>query len=100
MKKNSKINLLTKEVKEQIKAEIKKLLTGEIEQVEIDTIPPSKLGDLIEEYGGIVLNDDFDTNGWDYDYWLPFTYNGVRYTIFGGGYYGGVKVYKDTDYED
>jgi hypothetical protein len=31
----------------------------------------------------------FDTNGWQWDWWQQFTYEGKDYTLSGSGYYGG-----------
>lgn len=33
--------------------------------------------------------DGFDTNGWQWDWWQSFSYEGKDYTLSGSGYYGG-----------
>jgi|PlaIllAssembly_1097288.scaffolds.fasta_scaffold1699046_2 hypothetical protein len=38
-----------------------------------------------------------DTNGWQYDWWLPFSKDGVTYKGFGCGYDAGFEFYKDED---
>jgi hypothetical protein len=37
--------------------------------------------------------DNFETNGWDYDWWQSFEYVGKRYTLHGSGYYGGLSFF-------
>lgn len=33
--------------------------------------------------------EGFSTNGWQWDWWQEFTYQGQNYTLGGSGYYGG-----------
>jgi hypothetical protein len=33
--------------------------------------------------------DGFETNGWQWDWWQNFTFQGKNYTLSGSGYYGG-----------
>lgn len=33
--------------------------------------------------------EGFATNGWQWDWWQDFNYQGKRYTLSGSGYYGG-----------
>jgi len=39
----------------------------------------------------------FDTNGWQWDWWQHFTYEGKSYILGGSGYYGGLCFALDTD---
>jgi hypothetical protein len=34
-------------------------------------------------------SEGFPTNGWDWDWWQQFSYNGKNYTLCGSGFYGG-----------
>lgn len=34
---------------------------------------------------------DFDSNGWDWDFWCPMSKGDVRVVISGSGYYGTYK---------
>ncbi len=43
-------------------------------------------------------NEGFTANGWQYDWWQEFTYNGKRYTLSGSGYYGG-HAFNVSDHE-
>lgn len=87
----SKIVVMTKEIEERIKDELKKLLNGEVEKVEVSGICPNAIVNIFSDAGADV-SDDLDTNGWEYDYWIKATYNGKKYTIDGGGYYGHVTI--------
>lgn len=40
------------------------------------------------ETSGATSCDDLDTNGWDHDFWLHFTYGADRYLLSGSGWYG------------
>jgi hypothetical protein len=79
-------------MKEQLLQEMRegidKVVSGEIQSFRSGFLPPSEFVDYIE--GKYSQQDDFDTNGWDYDYWIRFTINDKKYTVYGSGYYGGV----------
>lgn len=60
---------------------------------------PSLVEEIIKGVGGEIL-DDFDTNGWQYDYWIPFMLNGKRYTVEGTGYYGTINQIIEDDIEE
>ena len=42
--------------------------------------------------------EEFDSNGWQYDWWLTMSKGNIVATFSGSGYYGGLSV--STDYED
>ncbi len=62
--------------------------------------PLDDLVTFIKHFGCKHDQDDYSTNGWQTDFWLRFTYKGKRYGIAGGLWYGGFKVYRDTDDEE
>jgi hypothetical protein len=39
----------------------------------------------------------FDTNGWQWDWWQDFAYDGRGYTLAGSGYYGGHEFNRHDD---
>ncbi len=41
-----------------------------------------------EEEGDYAI-EGFSTNGWQWDWWQYFKYNGKKYILSGGGYFGG-----------
>ena len=39
----------------------------------------------------------FDTNGWQWDWWQHFGYQGRRYVLCGHGYYGGHSFHSSDE---
>jgi hypothetical protein len=48
---------------------------------------------LVDNIPGLETCSDFDTNGWQWDWWQHFTYNGEKFTLSGSGYSGGLSFY-------
>ncbi len=46
---------------------------------------------VIKEMGGKELEDKFDSNGWQWDFWAYYEVNGKEYCLSGSGYYGNLK---------
>ena len=46
-----------------------------------------------------VESVDRDSNGWQWDWWNYFTYEGKRFTLSGSGYYGGHAFYLSDEQE-
>lgn len=59
--------------------------------LEIEGVTRSVLSD--PEYG----IDGFETNGWQWDWWQTFEFQGAKYTLRGSGYYGGHSFYLKDD---
>lgn len=69
------------------------------ERWETDEIhhPAGAFIEAIEEIPGVTKvenendtgRDGFSTNGWEYDWWQRFGYQGKNYILSGSGYYGG-----------
>lgn len=75
-------------------AEIPKLRNKEIAEI-YTFLAPSQIFTTFEEYFDFKETrdrDDFDSNGWQYDYWIPFTLEDVKYQISGSGYYGTTTI--------
>lgn len=64
-------------------------------RTKIEYIPPSKINDLLNE---IVteLSDDFETNSWSVDFWIPFKYNEKEFTFSGSWYYGNYSIRRES----
>lgn len=86
-----KIQTISKETINTIKDKIRKLFNGVIESVQIDCLCPSKTIDILEDLGADV-SEELDINGWQYDYWVYFTYESKKYCLSGSGYHGNVKI--------
>ena len=67
------------------------VLAGRIKEFKTTLVSPSKVIEFIEEKGG-EQHTPFETNGWDWDYWIHVEHGGHHYTVAGSGYYGGVTV--------
>jgi hypothetical protein len=57
--------------------------------------PAGAIIDAVQCIEGVEIDRDsdapqgFGTNGWEWDWWQAFTYQGKKYTLSGSGYYGG-----------
>lgn len=82
---------LTQTQRDALYANIKLVLeTGKDWDGKATHFPAGAMIDAVSEYPGIdKIEDSFETNGWDWDWFQDFEYNGQRYTLCGSGYYGG-----------
>lgn len=83
---------------EELKEHLDKLLSDEIYLcIELGYITPSSVKGLLKTIEGVSLKKwrNFDTNGWDLDFWFTFGYNNAEFTFSGSWYYGGYKIYKN-----
>lgn len=85
--------MLEQEIQEEIEQivlkSIEKLKTENV--VKVPYIPINKYVEVFEKLG---TYDDFETNGWDVDFWLYFYINDIKYCLAGSWYYGGYSIYK------
>lgn len=78
---------------EKMKIEVDKVINGEVQAYESEFLPPSVIVDYIQE--NYTIEDyDFESNGWQWDFWIRFKINDVKYCIAGCGYWGGVAFVK------
>ena len=79
-----------KELKEHILSEmeigIKKVLEGEEKSVNLYFVRPNDVVNCVEKLGGID-EEERETNGWQWDYWMYFSYKDNRYSLSGDGFY-------------
>lgn len=96
MKGNSeKTKEITVLIDEQVQAGIIAVINGKkgtsfkIQAFKPDTIPviPARVIDFMVAQGWEA--GEMETNGWEYDWWIPFTKDGLSFTASGSGYYGG-----------
>jgi hypothetical protein len=92
-----KIEVLTADIKKQINNGIDQLFEKKIKELEIDSCPPDVFFEILKDKGIDIDSDEWDTNGWQYDYWQNFTHNDIKYQVSGGGYYGKLSL---TEYRD
>ena len=78
------------EVKQYVKSEmvskIESVLEGKETSVRILYVRPNDVISYMVNKGH-TYDDNIDTNGWSWDYWLSFEANGKSYTLGGDGYY-------------
>lgn len=80
-------------LREEMRKGINSVIVGDVE--EFDS-PNPIYPELVENYLKPIgwKRGDLDTNGWQYDWWLPFTKGGKSFTAHGSGYYGGFNFSK------
>ncbi len=88
------IQSLTKTLIDLIATGIGSVLAGEREQFEIKPFQPHTAAVSAEMVCNILEpmgweKGELETNGWQYDWWLPFTKGSQSFTASGSGYYGG-----------
>ena len=82
--------------KEELQKELDEIIQGNKHTIKLDYFVPNKLDNLLKEIGSSInLANDLETNGWDYDFWLPFKYEGTNFTFAGSWYYGDYSIYKN-----
>ena len=77
---------LKKQVKDLMIQDIQSVINGEKENVSLLYTRPNDIIKYIKSLGG-SSQDDFDTNGWQWDYWFNITLDGNKYSVSGDGYY-------------
>ncbi len=82
---------------EDFKKEIDKVLSGEITTTEsLTLVSPHEVDAYLTEEG--LTQGDFDSNGWDWDFWMSYYKNGKKYFLAGSGWYNrGLSFSLDTD---
>lgn len=58
---------------------------------------PEYLRDIAEQLEIELDWDSMETNGWEWDYWIPATYRGTKLVISGSGFYGYGKIEKQSE---
>ena len=66
------------------------------DRFDLELICPDMLQRLLQELG-TDFEEDWDTNGWEVDFWIYFFFNNIRYCFEGSWYYGNYKIYKDEE---
>jgi hypothetical protein len=80
--------------KEDLQKELDEIVQGNKHIIKLGYFVPSELDKLLKEIDrNIDLSADLETNGWDYDFWLTFKYQGTDFTFAGSWYYGDYSIY-------
>lgn len=83
------------ELKKQLKAGIRDVLARKVKSFKLDFATPFMAREALEKHG--VRNIEFESNGWDYDWWLTFRFNDSRWVAFGNGYRGWFQLCEDKE---
>jgi len=75
------------------------VIKGEVDSVRLPMIPIDDVITLLQEKGYIDKDDngDYDSNGWQVDFWLQFHINESIYTLSGSLWYGQYKFFKEDE---
>ena len=82
---------------EEFKNEIDKVLSGEIKYTKSNIlIAPEDVGQYLKSVG--LEQEDFDSNGWDWDFWMTYSKDSKKYTLSGSGWYNrGLTFSRDEE---
>lgn len=82
---------------EDFKKEIDKVIQGEISSTTSNTlISPDDIDTYLKEEG--LKQEDFESNGWYWDFWKEYTKDGKTYILGGSGWYNnGLSFYLKTE---
>lgn len=100
------LNIDNSAVRAKVLEALKKLTSGEVTRLVINTdykssgVTPSLVFDCIKE---IDSNSSFnweDENGWENDVWGNIDILGVNYDVMYGSYYGSFEIYIHEGYDE
>lgn len=74
---------------------VAEVINGESVSFEAINICPNAIDIYMQSLG--YETGEFETNGWQYDWWLNFTKGEENWTAFGSGYYGTFEFRKTED---
>ena len=80
-----------------LREDLKKLLNGEITRIDGHMIA-CDVESIASEF--MDIDDNIDFNGWQCDYWMTGTANGIKYDISGGAWYGNYCICVSEDKEE
>lgn len=70
---------------EEFKEDIQKVLNGELQHVKSSILlSPKDVHEYLESIG--LEQGDFDSNGWDWDFWMSYTKGDEEFTFSGSGW--------------
>lgn len=82
---------LENQVFEHMQTGVGAVLRGRVESFKTTFMSPSAVIEHIESLGGL-RDTPFETNGWQWDYWIRVEHGDHEYTVSGSGFYGGVTL--------
>ncbi len=76
-----------------MKTEINKVLSGEVDSVQLFGVRPAQVEKHLESKG-IDTEHEMDTNGWQWDFWFTYNDGDESYELAGDGYYNQSLTFK------
>lgn len=81
---------LTDDEKRQVQDGVRSVLAGEKKWDAPELhFPSMAIIQAVVDIEGIIEIGDFETNGWQWDWWQTFLFDGQKFTLSGSGAYGG-----------
>lgn len=87
---------LTRKIYNYTVKSLSELFVAEVNTIDVRMFP-GEIRYILEEKYNAEYCDDFDSNGWQCDFWEHFMINGNRYCLSGSAYYGNVKLSRVKD---
>jgi hypothetical protein len=79
-------------IEQQLQKEVQRLINKETRVFTLEYVSVDKVIRHLKDLG-FKDNDDFSSNGWQYDFWLSMSHAEYgKANIAGSGYYGSVTV--------
>lgn len=74
-------------IESQMKDDIDSVLSGKSKFERLLGVRPSKVINYLKTLDNDLDEGQLETNGWEWDFWIPISYNGKAYILSGDGYY-------------
>lgn len=102
MEYTKRFDFITEEMKQEVYAQVERVIAGELIEVEIDAFCARDIDKYLRDkyhYNGM---EECDVNGWEGDASYGYMFNGKLFYLSASAYYGGVRfsVADESDFED
>lgn len=87
--------MILRRINANMKAGIKSVLNGDKKKFDSRFITPEMVCSHLELLGW--EKGEMTNNGWQWDWWIPFTKGEQSFTAFGSGYYGSFSFFKTEE---
>lgn len=86
-------------IKEKAQEAIEDVLEGNSKSQTLKYVYINDVDAIVKDLGGVKLDDRFDSNGWQWDFWQYYKIGHHIYILSGSGYYGGYTFGLNEDDE-
>lgn len=81
-------NKIKTEALEQMASKIDMTVAGIINDAALHYVSPNEAVEYLRKITDMEDLEEFDSNGWDWDFWMGFKKGEIHYTLSGSGYRG------------